>query len=110
MMATIRSADPCNFLLSRGLCSLLRASVRYHGRSHRSDEHYDANLHRCVRPRQVTEIDLRASVERTPLFSLRENAIAQEPGLSYPESWRCVSWLGASVVAQTPSSLPRRGL
>jgi hypothetical protein len=27
----------------------------------------------------------------TPLFSLRENAIAKEPGLSYPERWRCVS-------------------
>ncbi len=27
----------------------------------------------------------------TPLFSLRENAIALEPGLSYPERWRCVS-------------------
>jgi hypothetical protein len=25
------------------------------------------------------------------LFSLRENAIAKEPGLSYPERWRCVS-------------------
>ena len=26
-----------------------------------------------------------------PLFSLRENAIAKEPGLSYLERWRCVS-------------------
>jgi hypothetical protein len=25
------------------------------------------------------------------LFSLRENAIAKEPGLSYPERWRCVA-------------------
>ncbi len=50
------------------------------------------------------------AVERTPLFSLRENAIAQESGLSYRESWRCVSRLGASVVSQTLSSLPRRGL
>ena len=43
----------------------------------------------------------------TPLFSLRENAIAQEPGPSYPERWRCVSRLGAPLVAQTPSRLPR---
>src|SRR5262245_17131199 len=41
------------------------------------------------------------------LFSLRENAIAKEPGLSYPERWRCVSRLGASMVAQIPASLPR---
>jgi hypothetical protein len=27
----------------------------------------------------------------TPLFSLRENVIAKEPGLSYPEPRRCVS-------------------
>ena len=46
-------------------------------------------------------------VDVTPLFSLRENAIAKEPGLSYPERWRCVSRLGASMVAQTPWSLPR---
>jgi tRNA(Arg) A34 adenosine deaminase TadA len=53
------------------------------------------------------QIDIRA-VEVTPLFSLRENVIAQEPGLSYPAPWRCASRLGASLVAQTPSSLPRR--
>jgi hypothetical protein len=41
------------------------------------------------------------------LFSLRENAIAKEPGSSYPGRWRCVSWVGASMVAQTPWSLPR---
>jgi PhoPQ-activated pathogenicity-related protein len=35
----------------------------------------------------------------TPLISLRENAIAQEPGSSYLEPWRCVSRLGASRVA-----------
>jgi hypothetical protein len=29
-----------------------------------------------------------------PLFSLRENAIAKEPGPGYPERWRCVSRLG----------------
>jgi hypothetical protein len=34
--------------------------------------------------------------ERTPLFSLRENAIAKEPGLRYPERWPCVSRLGCS--------------
>jgi formylglycine-generating enzyme required for sulfatase activity len=35
----------------------------------------------------------------TPLISLRENAIAKEPGSSYLEPWRCVSRLGASMVA-----------
>ena len=30
----------------------------------------------------------------TLLFSLRENAIGKEPGLGYPERWRCVSRLG----------------
>ena len=39
------------------------------------------------------------AVDVTPLFSLRENAIAKEPGSSYPERWRCVSRLGASMVA-----------
>ena len=33
-------------------------------------------------------------VDPTPLFSLRENAIAKEPGASYPERWQCVSRLG----------------
>ena len=37
------------------------------------------------------------SEERTSIFSLRENAIAQEPALSYPQSWRCASRLGASI-------------
>src|SRR5262249_17854321 len=50
------------------------------------------------------------AVDGTPLFSLRENAIAKEPGSSYPERWPCVSRLGASLVAQTPWSLPRMGL
>ena len=31
------------------------------------------------------------AVEKTPLFSLRENAIAKESGLGYLEPWRCVS-------------------
>ena len=44
----------------------------------------------------ATDLDLRSSVERTPLFSLRENAIAKEPGLRYPERWPCVSRLGCS--------------
>jgi hypothetical protein len=35
-------------------------------------------------------IDMRAHVEVTPLFSLRENAIAQEPGSSYLGPRRCV--------------------
>ena len=43
---------------------------------------------RCV-PRRFD-----ASVDVTELFSLRENAIAKEPGSSYPETWRCVSRLG----------------
>ena len=30
----------------------------------------------------------------TVLFSLRENAIAKEPGSSYLKPWRCVSRLG----------------
>ena len=34
------------------------------------------------------------SVDQTLLFSLRENAIAKEPGSSYLERWRCVSRLG----------------
>jgi predicted component of type VI protein secretion system len=34
----------------------------------------------------------------TPIFSLRENAIAKEPGSGYPEDWPCVSWLGALLV------------
>ena len=50
--------------------------------------------------------DRHADVDVTPFFSLRENAIAKEPGSSYPERWRWVSRLGASLVAQTPSSLP----
>ena len=36
------------------------------------------------------------AVDVTPLFSLRENAIAKEPGLRYAERWRCVSRLGCS--------------
>ena len=39
------------------------------------------------------------AVDVTLLFSLRENAIAKEPGLSYPERRRCVPRLGASLVA-----------
>src|SRR6516164_8709055 len=34
------------------------------------------------------------SVDVTQLFSLRENAIAKEPGSSYFMPWRCVSRLG----------------
>src|SRR5262249_5690237 len=62
---------------------------------------------RRVGPPRAGEGGLRAYVDGTPLFSLRENAIAKEPGLSYPEPWPCVSRLGASMVAQTLSSLPR---
>src|SRR5262249_13491210 len=49
---------------------------------------------RCVGPEQVGQFHLRASGDQTLLFSLRENAIAKEPGLGYPERWRCVSRLG----------------
>jgi hypothetical protein len=38
------------------------------------------------------------TVDVTLLFSLRESAIAKEPGLGYSERWRCVSQLGASMV------------
>jgi hypothetical protein len=34
---------------------------------------------------------------RTFLFSLRENAIAKEPGSSYLKPWRCVSRLGLLI-------------
>src|SRR5262249_47829527 len=57
--------------------------------------------------RQRPPKPFRPAVDETPLFSLRENAIAKEPGPSYPERWRCAPVLGASLVAQTPSSLPR---
>jgi hypothetical protein len=30
-------------------------------------------------------------VDHTPVFSLLENAIAKEPGSSYPARWRCAS-------------------
>ena len=50
-------------------------------------------------PMQVARIRLATAVDVTPLFSLRENAIAKEPGSSYLERWRCVSRLGASMVA-----------
>jgi len=33
----------------------------------------------------------------TQLFSLRENAIAKEPGSSYVKPWRCVSRLGLLI-------------
>lgn len=68
------------------------------------------NLLRCFRPEQVAHLRFVTSGDPTPLFSLRENAIAKEPGLRYAERWRCVSRLGASVVVQTLSSFPRRGL
>ena len=41
-----------------------------------------------------------AAADVTPLFSLRENAIAKEPGLRYAERWRCVCRLGAQVVVR----------
>src|SRR5262245_21377284 len=43
------------------------------------------------------------AVDHTPVFSPGENAIAKEPGASYPERWPCASLLGASLVAQAPS-------
>jgi len=44
----------------------------------------------CVALRVLAD----AAVDVTVLFSLRENAIAKEPGSSYPKPWRCVSRLG----------------
>jgi hypothetical protein len=41
-------------------------------------------------PRAV-KFGLRASVDPTPVFSPRENAIAKEPGSSYPARWRRAS-------------------
>jgi hypothetical protein len=35
--------------------------------------------------------DRQTAVDVTGLFSLREHAIAKEPGLSYLKPWRCVS-------------------
>ena len=46
--------------------------------------------------RQQGELQLPVAGEGdvTGLFSLRENAIAKEPGSSYFKPWRCVSRLG----------------
>jgi hypothetical protein len=57
--------------------------------------------------RLVDESGSATSVDVTLLFSLHENAITKEPGLSYPERWQRVSRLDASLVAQTSASLPR---
>ena len=59
-----------------------------------------------LRSPRAGDFGLRAEVERTPIFSLRENAIAQEPGLSYPGCRLCVSRLGASIGGQAPSAFP----
>jgi hypothetical protein len=57
------------------------------------------NTRRCVlRVRHTGE-------RRLPILAPRERH-RQGTGASYPERWRCVSWLGASMVAQTPSRLP----
>src|SRR5215469_9180767 len=45
---------------------------------------------RCVALRVLAD----TSVDVTQLFSLRENAIAKEPGSRYVKPWRCVSRLG----------------
>lgn len=55
---------------------------------------FGRNAQRRVGPQRATKVALVTAVDVTPLFSLRENAITKEPGLSYPESWRCVSRLG----------------
>src|SRR5262249_36980467 len=52
---------------------------------------------RCIGPQRAGDLVLRAEVERTSLFSLRENAIAKEPGSSYLKPWRCVSRLGLLI-------------
>jgi hypothetical protein len=63
-------------------------------RKRRTREHVIADLS----VNHVERLVLRCgwTVERTSLFSLRENAIAKEPGLRYPERWPCVSRLGCS--------------
>jgi len=50
-----------------------------------------------LRPSARYRLRLARLVERTRIFSLRENAIALEPGLSYPECRLCASRLGASI-------------
>ncbi len=50
-----------------------------------------STCHSRVGPQRAGNLGLRAEVDFTLLFSLRENAILKEPGLSYPERWRCVS-------------------
>ena len=47
-----------------------------------------------TRDQALLALKLVPFVDQTLLFSLRENAIAKEPGLSYLERWRCVSRLG----------------
>src|SRR5262249_19200053 len=42
---------------------------------------YDGNLRRCGGPPRAEDFRLRAQVDVTQLFSLRENAIAKEPGI-----------------------------
>jgi hypothetical protein len=44
-----------------------------------------------VLPTRAGQSGLGAHVGGTPLFSHRENAIAKEPALDYPERWQCVS-------------------
>src|SRR5262249_26058379 len=57
----------------------------------------------CALRFDKTEVN---SVDHTPGFSRRETAITQAPGASYAARWPCVPGLGATLVAQTPWSLP----
>src|SRR5262249_39704383 len=58
-------------------------------------------------PFVTPQVPVDTPVDVTQLISLRENAIAKEPGSSYFRPRQCVSRLGLAIGGQTPSSLPR---
>src|SRR5262249_34495975 len=103
-MTWISSA--CGPLLARLRLANCPRSIRYSGRSNRSAEHYDANLHRCVRPQQVAQIDLRSPADVTSapntatqtqlgVSDRSAQALGRRPAnsrtfpLSAPKAWRC---------------------
>ena len=53
----------------------------------------EAHLNRTTEP----VVRFLVWLERTAIFSLRENAIAKEPGSSYLKPWRCASRLGLVI-------------
>src|SRR5262249_54298374 len=61
-----RISSACGPLLARLRLANFPRSFRYSGQYHRSAEHYDANLHRSVRPQRDTNIVLTALVDVTP--------------------------------------------